>query len=57
VQYIYHVSETSEIKEFVPRKFWHINYQRSGPVYDGSDIPPNAEIITCFYASSEEYSP
>jgi len=57
MQYVYHVSETPGIKEFVPRKFWHINYERSGPVSNKSDIPANAEIITCFYASSEEYTP
>jgi len=41
----------------VPRKFWHIHFERSGPVTEDSDIPPNAEIITCFYASSENYVP
>jgi uncharacterized protein DUF6886 len=57
VQYVYHVSETPGIEEFVPRKFWHVNYSYSGPVRAASDIPANAVVITCFYASSEEYAP
>jgi len=57
LQYVYHVSETPGINEFVPRRFWHVNYERSGPVSSESDIPADAEIITCFYASSEDYAP
>jgi hypothetical protein len=57
VPFVYHVSETRGIEEFVPRKFWHINYTHSGPVTAESDLPADAEIISCFYASSEEYAP
>jgi hypothetical protein len=57
VQYVFHVSETPGIEEFVPRKYWHVNYSYSGLVGAASDIPANARVITCFYASSEGYAP
>jgi hypothetical protein len=55
--YVYHVSGTPGIREFVPRKYWHIGYVRSGPVTAEGDIPADAEVITCFYACSAAYMP
>jgi hypothetical protein len=54
---VYHVSETPGIKQFVPMKYWHINYERSGRLSAGSELPANAQVMTCFYASTKEYAP
>jgi hypothetical protein len=51
------VSETPGIGQFVPKKYWHINYERSGRLSSDSEPPSDARVMTCFYASTKEYAP
>ena len=52
---VYHASEVADIDEFVPKRYWHIGFERSGPLVEG--LPDGAEAIECFYGSSEWYVP
>lgn len=54
---VYHVSGTAGITEFVPREYWNLNYVHSGPVEDEAGIPPGAEVMCCFYATSRGFAP
>ena len=52
---VYHASENPDIQVFRPRCYWHIGFERSGPLEEGA--PEGAEVTECFYASSAAYVP
>lgn len=54
---VYHASENPDIQVFLPRRYWHIGFERSGPLAEDAEPPEGAEVIECFYASSAAYVP
>jgi len=57
MKHVYHVSEIPGIKQFAPRKYWHVEYGYSGPVIECNAILSDAQILNCVYACCEEDKP